>query len=372
MARIFWILGNPRPPLAILLCPRGGRQLYDEIRELKKGGVDTIVSLLEEEQVEMLGLADEGRLASAMGMEFLYHPLPDHSLPSDEDAFRAFVSELADRLREGERIGIHCLGSIGRATLAAACALVHLGWDPHGALVAIENARGCAVPDTEEQEEWILNYKEKLAPPAPPRRAEPVSRPVAPVSAEPTLDLSFPHAWRAAILAETPATLPARWFIYPADAKEVEQGSLEVQIKPSAKEAPPFLATCALGFRDPAVPTGIWSAPRKEEICAVSGGYAYIIDTTTPENFTMIPFRPVMEIRPVLAQGLLLFVSHHTILAWGAEGYAWESEKLSDEGVRITDIAGGILHGSGWDMKTDRATPFALDLLTGVRIPPRE
>jgi hypothetical protein len=189
---------------------------------------------------------------------------------------------------------------------------------------------------------------------------------------EPIVDFTFPRAWRAAILADNPTTIPARHYIYPTEADEVEQGALEVQIKPAAKDAQPFLATCALGFRDQAVPTGIWSAPRKEEICLVSGGYAYLIDTAAPENFTMIPMRPVLDVRPVPAQNLLLFVSHHSIFAWGAEGEAWESEKLSDEGIKITDIAGGILQGMGWDMDTDKETPFALDLPTGVRMPARE
>lgn len=372
MAGIFWISGNPPPPLAILVCPRGGRELSDELREFKRDGIQTLVSLLEEGQVEMLDLADEGRLASLVGMQFIFYPLPDHSIPPDQAQFRAFVSGLASRLRDGESIGIHCWASIGRATVVAACTLIHLGWDPHAALVAIEAARGCTVPDTEEQEEWILNYKSAAATSAPVRRTALTTAPVSVAPTGPTEDLSFPHAWRATILADTPTTLPARQFIYPSEVEEVELGALEVQIRPAAKDALSFLATCALGFRDPAVPTGIWSCPRREEICAVAGGYAYVIDTATPENFTMIPYRPVMEIRPVVGQGLLLFISHYEILAWGADGLAWESEKLSDEGVRITDIAGGILHGMGWDRKSDRETPFALDLLTGVRIPARE
>ena len=68
---------------------------------------------------------------------------------------------LADRLRTGERIGVHCRGSIGRSTVTAACALIHLGWQPQAALEAIAAARGCAVPDTEEQRRWILSYEAK-------------------------------------------------------------------------------------------------------------------------------------------------------------------------------------------------------------------
>jgi hypothetical protein len=68
--------------------------------------------------------------------------------------------------------------------------------------------------------------------------------------------------------------------------------------------------------------------PVKAIICAVSGGYAYVIDTNAPERFTMIAYRPVLELRPLPAQGLLLFAGHHSILAWGAYGQAWQSGRL--------------------------------------------
>ncbi len=159
MQSIFWIHDNPPPPLAIVLCPRGGWGLRVDLHSFKRGGIQTLVSLLDEGQVKMLDLADEGSIAEAMGMQFLFHPLPDHSVPPDEAAFRVFVSGLSSRLRRGERIGIHCLGSIGRSAIVAAGALIHLGWRSDAALAAIEAARFCPVPDTEEQYQWIMRYK---------------------------------------------------------------------------------------------------------------------------------------------------------------------------------------------------------------------
>jgi hypothetical protein len=190
----------------------------------------------------------------------------------------------------------------------------------------------------------------------------------------PSLDETFPHAWQAEILATRPLILPPRHFTYPREAEEVERGALEVLVRllagthaegrpPSAQD---FLATCALGFRDPAAPTGLWSCPNPEEICAVSGGYAYLIDTTDPARFTMLAYRPVLEVRPAPAQNLLLFVSHHRILAWGRSGQKWESPKLSDEGITIGAIDGDTLHGLGWNMMSDKETPFALNLRTGM------
>lgn len=173
-----------------------------------------------------------------------------------------------------------------------------------------------------------------------------------------------------------PAILPARHFIYPRAAEEIERGAMELLVRPllqslvqsDERGMQPFLATCALGFRDPATPTGLWSTPRPEELCAVAGGYAYLIDTTAPEQFTMIAYRPVLEVRPLHDAALLLFVGHRSILAWGAEGQVWESGKLSDEGVTIAGIEGDVLHGTGWEMLSDRETPFALDLRTGLPI----
>jgi hypothetical protein len=196
----------------------------------------------------------------------------------------------------------------------------------------------------------------------------------------PTFDGSFPHHWQAEILLAHPLILPERHYVYPRDAEEVERGALEVLIRPSEESIeesiptlPPstqeFLATCALGFRDPAVPTGLWSTPNPHEICAVAGGYAYLIDTADPQRFTMIEYRPVLEVVPVPDQNLLLFLGHHSILAWGARGQAWQSEKLSSEGLTLEDIDGSILHGLGWDLLTDKETPFALDLTSGLRLP---
>jgi hypothetical protein len=195
---------------------------------------------------------------------------------------------------------------------------------------------------------------------------------VSPVS----IHLSFPHSWEAEVLAARPLILPPRHFVYPRDAEEVERGALEVLVHPheapvqGALDSKPFLATCALGFRDPAVPTGLWSAPKPEELCAVSGGYAYLIDTTAPEIFTMIPYRPVLAVRALPEYGLLLFVGHHSILAWGAAGRAWESGKLSDEGVTITGIEDGVLRGLGWEMLADKESMFALDIQTGLPTKP--
>ncbi len=161
MNDIFWIKGNPPATLAIVMKPRGGDWLEDDLLRMRRSGIETLVSLLEEDEADMLALGKEAAVARKVGMTFLSYPIPDTQIPIDLKAFRAFVQDLANRLREGESIGVHCRGSIGRSTVTAAGALIELGWTPHAALAAIQQARGCVVPDTQEQEDWILSYKPK-------------------------------------------------------------------------------------------------------------------------------------------------------------------------------------------------------------------
>jgi len=201
----------------------------------------------------------------------------------------------------------------------------------------------------------------------------------------------FPHHWTAEILPRRPMILPSRHYVYPGQVEEVERGALEVLIQPggACESEQPFLATCALGFRDPAAPSGLWACPNPDWLCAVSGGYAYLIDTAAPQRFTMLRYRPVLEVLPYTADSgsesaaelpalvdgqhprhhhLLLFAGHHSILAWGRDGEAWESDRLSSEGLTNLRIEDGVLCGEGWDMRTDKDVPFALDLMTGARV----
>lgn len=184
-----------------------------------------------------------------------------------------------------------------------------------------------------------------------------------------SVNSTFAHHWTAEILSARPLILPRRQFVYPKHAEEVERGALEVLVRPadspSPESAEPFLGTFALGFSDPAAPSGVWACPDPNWMCAVSGGYAYMVNTARPEEFAQVEFRPVLEVRALPEQKLLLFAGHHALLAWGTAGKAWQTARLSWEGVQIDRIEGRWLHGIGWDLRTDQDLPFRVDLETG-------
>jgi hypothetical protein len=179
-----------------------------------------------------------------------------------------------------------------------------------------------------------------------------------------TVDLSFPHGWEAEILRKSPMIAPSQHFTYPQAIEEVEIGALEILFQPRPKAAQ-AMATFALGFADPGLPHGLWSCPNPRQLCAVAGGYGYIVDTDRPETWMQIPYRPVTSVHVAVEQGLLLFAGFHALWALGRDGQAWETARLSWEGLRVAEIRGSRLEGFGWDFASDAEVPFTVDLATG-------
>jgi hypothetical protein len=177
----------------------------------------------------------------------------------------------------------------------------------------------------------------------------------------------FPHRWSAKILTAAPMIAPARQFTYPlavaGEEDALNRGAMFVSVKPEADGE--FLSTCALGFREPSLPSGVWACPGADDLLAVAGGYAYLVNTLEPAKCVHLPLKPVAAILAAPEDGLLLLAGFHHVIAVGIDGLAWESEKVSWEGVAMGEVVGGVLHGTGWNMQSDKDVSFVMDLRTG-------
>jgi protein-tyrosine phosphatase len=156
--KIFWIPGPWRGRLAILPRPRGGDWLDDETRAWRKAGLHMVVSLLEPEEETELELGREAESATASGLAFVSFPTSDRGVPSSRQAVVMLTTRLADALRTGNNVAVHCRQGIGRSAVIAAATLISAGEDIDSALESIAHARGVAVPETEEQRRWISEF----------------------------------------------------------------------------------------------------------------------------------------------------------------------------------------------------------------------
>jgi protein-tyrosine phosphatase len=160
--RIYWISDVESGRLGIMSRPRGGDWLEDEIHSLKMSGVDAVVSLLEREEITELDIADEESLCAANGISYFSFPIRDRNIPPSKQDALNFARMLVKLLKDGKSVVVHCRQGVGRSALIAACALVLDGIPADKAFEKIENARGCAVPDTEEQRKWVIKFGEGL------------------------------------------------------------------------------------------------------------------------------------------------------------------------------------------------------------------
>jgi protein-tyrosine phosphatase len=154
---LYWINRNGIR-LGIMPRPRGNDWLADDLRMIRQVGVDVVVSALTGPEVEELGLNAEAQECAQNGLLFISFPIEDRSLPTNPAEFTLLVNQLVKQSRNGKSVVIHCRAGIGRSSLIAACVLVELGLSPDDAFLAIERARGCPVPDTPEQREWVERY----------------------------------------------------------------------------------------------------------------------------------------------------------------------------------------------------------------------
>lgn len=149
--------------LAITRRPRGCDWLEVDVAALSAGGVNVLVSLLEKDEAAELGLHDESACCATHGIEFVSLPVPDLGAPRDSAEFVVAATDLAQLLREGKHIAVHCRQSIGRSGLLAVSVAVASGLELGEAIETVSRARGIQVPETPTQLEWLRRYQSRLS-----------------------------------------------------------------------------------------------------------------------------------------------------------------------------------------------------------------
>lgn len=94
----------------------------------------------------------EGRLP----LRWMHVPMRDFGLASDVADFRQGVEQIANGLRLGDRVLLHCAAGMGRTGTMAACVLKRLGVPAAPALEAVSAAG--SNPQSALQSGWIHQF----------------------------------------------------------------------------------------------------------------------------------------------------------------------------------------------------------------------
>jgi hypothetical protein len=177
-------------------------------------------------------------------------------------------------------------------------------------------------------------------------------------------DFAFPRNYEVRMLEAPPPVHPVeKLYHYPVELEEGDRSGAYVRVTPQS--GPPWVGFFALGFDSDQVVSALCSTPDPGQFCVVVGGYAYLVNAADSAEWMRVDQRPVVDLRSLPQQGLLLFVGFTSITAVGSSGIAWTTERLSWEGLTITEIDGDKLLGHGWDALADKEVPFEVDLKTG-------
>jgi protein-tyrosine phosphatase len=154
--KVYWLHNfENSSKLGIMGRPRGNEWLEEDILSLKKQGVQTIVSLLDRDEIYELGLEKESELCLKNGIECINFPIADRNTPKADAGFHNFIGQLKKKISVGSHMVIHCRMGIGRSTIIAGCLLMKPGYKTDEIIAHISKVRGLHVPDTDEQIAWL-------------------------------------------------------------------------------------------------------------------------------------------------------------------------------------------------------------------------
>ena len=145
--------------VAIMARPSLEADAAASIINIARLGIQQVVSLLEPSEARNLGLDSERAQVKAHGMGFISFPIPDMGLPPSVEDFAQLSKKLFVQVNAGVNTLIHCQAGIGRSGLLVAGVLLHCDMDPQQAFAYASRMRGVRVPETPEQEQWLIaNY----------------------------------------------------------------------------------------------------------------------------------------------------------------------------------------------------------------------
>ena len=127
------------------------RDLRTDAARLHDLGVDTLLLLVEDSELEECRVTDIAEVLPAFGVELLRFPVEDPLTPTDGVAFRETIVAALERVRTGSFLAIACRGGLDRSGLAAACLLREAGLGADDAIDRVHAARRRSLTIHEQQ-----------------------------------------------------------------------------------------------------------------------------------------------------------------------------------------------------------------------------
>ncbi len=133
------------------------RDLATDIATLRRLGVETLVVLVEDDELAWAGVADIVERMAEHGIDTIRHPIPDRGVPTDPSAFADLLATVTSHIRDGRFVAVACMGGLGRTGTLVACLLKDSGLDADQAMELTRLSRRGTIENT-TQETFVRSW----------------------------------------------------------------------------------------------------------------------------------------------------------------------------------------------------------------------
>lgn len=179
----------------------------------------------------------------------------------------------------------------------------------------------------------------------------------------PDLQFNFDHQYNVQVSENLPGNSEKTRQLYFPGAGDHGKNGLVVKFTPNKGAI--WFGVFAFGYDSINTITGVFSHPNELFACIISSGSGYMVQVDNPIIWEGILAFPIVAIFPIYEKNLLVFVDYTKIVAYDHQGLAWTTQRLSWDGLEITEVTDQFIKGFAWNAPQDRQTPFTISTSTG-------
>lgn len=169
-------------------------------------------------------------------------------------------------------------------------------------------------------------------------------------------------AFKFDVLHELPPDSTPQLY-FPKESSGVGRDGIMIRFE--GYDSEPWVGVFSFG-EGPKDQSFVFVGPTENHLAVVARGAGYIVCVAS-QTAISVAASPVFAAFVAMTQELLLFHDFTKVVAYGAHGLAWKSERLSWDGIQDAELRGNTLAGKAWDAPNERWVEFSVDVDTGVK-----